>query len=87
MGRVLMAYISFLRHLKILQINSKQNQYLIIGLFSILFLVLLIAGYLFIQGRDNVATNLIQIVVALGAAAFGGYGWAISKKAKQSNEE
>lgn len=61
---------------KSLEILSRQNKYLIIGLFTVVIIVLIISGYLFIQGRDTTATNLIQLVVAIGAAAFGGYGWA-----------
>jgi hypothetical protein len=63
-------------NLKEIEIQSRQNKYIIIGLFLISAVVLLISGYLYIQNRDSSATNLIQMVVALGGAAFGGYGWA-----------
>jgi hypothetical protein len=73
--------------LKFQQIQSKQNLILIRGLFFLLFVVLLICGYLYIQNRDSSATNLIQIVAAFGAGAFGGYGWATSKYKKNKKEE
>ena len=73
--------------LKALQIQSRQNIVLIICLFFVLFIVLIISGYLYFQNRDVSATNLIQIVIAIGGAAFGGYGWARSKHSKNKKDE
>ncbi len=70
-----------------LQILSRQNSILIIGFFIVALVVLGIASYLYVQGRDNSATNLIQLVVALGGAAFGGYGWARSRRLTTEEEK
>ena len=74
-------------NLKSLQIQSKQNIVLIIGIFIVLFVVLIISGYLYIQNRDATATSLIQIVIALAGAGFGGYGWAQGKQSKNKEEK
>lgn len=79
--------LGFDHEIKVLEIQSKQNILLIKGLFIILFIVFLISGFLYYQGRDNTATNLIQIVIALGAAAFGGYGWSQSKYLQNKKDE
>ncbi len=63
-----------------LQIMGKQNRLMILGMFGVLGLVLLIAGGLFFVGRDVTAMDLIKLVVGLGGAAFGGYGWARGKR-------
>ncbi len=67
-------------NLRAIQIQAKQNKVLIWGFFFVSLIVLGIALYLYIQNRDSAATNLIQLMVALGGAAFGSYGWAIRKK-------
>lgn len=73
--------------LKVHQILAKQNRTLILFLFIISMIILGITSYLYIQNKDGSATNLIQLVVALGGAAFGGYGWASSKHSVQDEHK
>lgn len=69
-----------------LQIVAKQNRLITFGLFAILGLVLIIAGILFYFGRDSTAMDLIKLIVGIGGAAFGGYGWAITRR-KEDEEQ
>lgn len=69
-----------------LQIMGKQNRLMIIGIFAVLGLVLLIAGGLFYLGRDISAMDLIKLVVGLGGAAFGGYGWARGRRTEEDDK-
>lgn len=66
-----------------LQIVAKQNRLITFGLFAISGLVLIIAGILFYFGRDSTAMDLIKLIVGLGGAAFGGYGWAITRRKEE----
>ncbi len=70
-----------------LQIMGKQNRLMIIGMFGVLGLVLLIAAGLFYQGRDVSAMDLIKLVVGLGGAAFGGYGWARGRRVEEEDNK
>ncbi len=69
-----------------LQIMGKQNRLMILGIFGVLGLVLLIAGGLFYLGRDVSAMDLIKLVVGLGGAAFGGYGWARGRRTEEEDK-
>jgi hypothetical protein len=69
-----------------LQIMGRQNRLMIIGMFGVLGLVLLIAGGLFYLGRDVSAMDLIKLVVGLGGAAFGGYGWARGRRTEEDDK-
>ena len=69
-----------------LQIVAKQNRLITFGLFAVLGLVLIIAGILFYFGRDSTAMDLIKLIVGIGGAAFGGYGWAITRR-KEDEEQ
>lgn len=69
-----------------LQIMGRQNRLMIIGMFGVLGLVLLIAGGLFYLGRDVFAMDLIKLIVGLGGAAFGGYGWARGRRTEEDEK-
>ena len=60
----------------LLQIKSKQNRIITIGIFIISGMLFTIVGILFYFGRDSSAMDLIKLIIGLVGAAFGGYGWA-----------
>ena len=66
---------------------SKQNRLATIGGFAIVGLVLIISAVLFYVGRDSTAMNLIQLVVGLGGALLGGYGYAMGKRRLEDSEK
>lgn len=70
----------------LLQIVAKQNRLITYGLFAVLGLVLIIAGGLFYLGRDSTAMDLIKLIAGLGGAAFGGYGWAITRRKEEEEQ-
>jgi hypothetical protein len=49
--------------------------------------VFAIAGMLFYVGRDQTASDLIKLVVALAGAAFGGYGVARGRERNSKIDE
>lgn len=65
---------------KLLGVKSSQSRITTIGLFSVLTFVLIISLILFLAGRDDTAMDLIKLIVGLGGAAFGGFGWAMSRR-------
>ncbi|KAB2945483.1 MAG: hypothetical protein MPEBLZ_00024 [Candidatus Methanoperedens nitroreducens] len=69
-----------------LQIVAKQNRLITFGLFAVLGLVLINAGILFYFGRDSIAMDLIKLIVGIGGAAFGGYGWAITRRKEEEEQ-
>jgi hypothetical protein len=71
----------------LLQAISKQNRLATIGGFAIVGLVLIISAVLFFVGRDSTAMDLIQLVVGLGGALLGGYGYAMGKRRLEDSEE
>lgn len=71
----------------LLQTMSRQNRLTTIGVFGIAGLLLVICGVLFYVGRDSTAMDLIKLVVGLGGALLGGYGFAIRKKRLEDNKE
>lgn len=72
--------------LKALEHESKQNKLLVNYLFIIALVILGISIYLFIQNRDSTAMSLMQLVISLGAVAFGAYYWGKSRKFISSKE-
>jgi len=77
----------FEHDLKVHQIFARHKRSLLLFLFVISLMILGITFYLYTQNKDAAATNLIQLVVALGGAAFGGYGWATSKPRLKDDEK
>jgi hypothetical protein len=71
---------------EVLRETGKQNRRVTIGFFIIVGVTLGIAGMLFIFGRDSVAMDLIKLIVGIGGAAFGGYGWALARRRKEGEE-
>ena len=71
---------------EVLRETGKQNRRVTIGFFIIAGVTLGIAGMLFIFGRDSVAMDLIKLIVGIGGAAFGGYGWALARRRKEGEE-
>ena len=72
---------------EVLRETGKQNRRVTIGFFIIAGVTLGIAGMLFIFGRDSVAMDLIKLIVGLGGAAFGGYGWAVARTRREGAAE
>lgn len=70
----------------LLQLVAKQNRLVTIGFFIIVGLVLIIAGFLFLFGRDSSAMDLIKLIAGVGGAAIGGYGWAIARRQAEEEE-
>lgn len=70
----------------LLQSIAKQNRLMTFGLLAILFFVLIIAGGLFFSGKDSTAMDLIKLIIGLGGAAFGGYGWAMGRRRTDDEE-
>lgn len=71
---------------ELLKVIGKQNRLVTVGLFVIVGIVLIVAGVLFILGRDSTAMDLIKLIVAVGGAAFGGYGWALARRRKEDGD-
>lgn len=71
----------------LLQAVSRQNRLTTIGVFAIAALLLGICGLLFYVGRDTTAMDLIKLVVGLGGALLGGYGFAMRKRQLEYNQE
>ena len=70
---------------KIQQLFAKQNSIITVGLITLFSFVLIIAGVLIYLGKDTSAMDLIKLIATLGGTAFGGYGWAITRR--RANEE
>jgi hypothetical protein len=66
--------------LNALEHESKQNKLLVNYLFIIALIILGISIYLFIGNRDSTAMSLMQLVISLGAVAFGAYQWGKNRK-------
>lgn len=66
--------------LKAIEHESKQNKLLVNYLFIIALIILGISIYLFIENRDSTAMGLMQLVISLGAVAFGAYQWGKNRK-------
>lgn len=71
---------------EVLRETGKQNRRVTIGFFIIAGVTLGIAGMLLIFGRDSVAMDLIKLIVGIGGAAFGGYGWALARRRKEGEK-
>jgi len=71
----------------LLQAVSKQNRLTTLGVFSIAGLVLAICAVLFYLGRDATAMDLIKLVIGLGGALLGGYGFAMRRRQLENREE
>lgn len=71
----------------LLQVTVRQNRLIIAGVLVLFGVVLVIAGGLFYSGRDASAKDLIQLVVGLAGAAFGGYGWAMGRRRVEKEDE
>lgn len=72
---------------KVLEVTSRQNRLTTVGIFTISGLVLSISGILFYIGRDSTAMDLIKLIIGLGGALLGGYGYAQSKKQTKDTEK
>lgn len=59
---------------------NRQNRLTTIGLFAVTGFVLCICVVLFFLGRDSTAMDLIKLVIGLGGALLGGYGYAMRKR-------
>jgi len=70
---------------KIQQLFAKQNSVISVGLITLVSFVLIIAGVLLYLGKETSAMDLIKLIATLGGTAFGGYGWAITRR--RANEE
>jgi len=64
----------------LLQAVNRQNRLTTLGVFAIAGSVLVICGVLFYLGRDSTAMDLIKLVVGLGGALLGGYGFAMRRR-------
>ncbi|MGB9774917.1 MAG: hypothetical protein ACP5JH_00075 [Bacteroidota bacterium] len=71
----------------LLQAMSRQNRLTTIGVFAIAVLLLVICGVLFYLGRDSTAMDLIKLVVGLGGALLGGYGFGMRRRQLENNQE
>jgi hypothetical protein len=71
----------------LLQAISRQNRLTTIGVFCIAGLLLATCGVLFFLGRDSTALDLIKLVVGLGGALLGGYGFAMKRKRIENDVE
>lgn len=71
----------------VLQAVSRHNRLTTFGVFAIAGLLLIICGILFYLGRDSTAMDLIKLVVGLGGALLGGYGFAMRRRQLESDEE
>ncbi len=71
----------------VLHAISRQNKLTTIGVFCLAGLLLAICGVLLFLGRDSTALDLIQLVVGLGGALLGGYGFAMRRKQMEDNRE
>jgi len=72
-------------NLKALEVTARQNKLIIYGLLAIFGFLIAVATYLFITNRDQTAITLIQIVVSISGAAFGGYGVAMHRRSKEED--
>jgi len=59
-----------------MRIHAQQVRTLTIGFFTLASAVLGLAGWLLLVDRADAAVDLVQLVAAVGGAAFGGYGVA-----------
>lgn len=73
--------------LKAIEHESKQNRLLVNYLFIITLIILGISIYLFIGNRDTTAMSLIQLVISLGAVAFGAYQWGKNRKTVSASKD
>ena len=71
----------------LLQAMSRQNRLTTLGVFGIAGLLLAICGVLFYLGQDSTAMDLIKLVVGLGGALLGGYGFAMRKRQIEDSQE
>ncbi len=66
--------------------GSKQSRLMTIGVLVIIGIILLMAGGLFLAGRDASSFELIRLVTAMGGAFLGGYGVAEIRRRTQSGQ-
>lgn len=71
----------------LLHAMSRQNRMTTLGVFLLSGLLLVICGVLLYVGRDTTAMDLIKLVVGLGGALLGGYGFAMRKRQLEDTEE
>lgn len=71
---------------RILEVEARRDRVAIVAIATIVLAVFGLATFLFARGRDATAMELIQVIIGLVGAAFGGYGVASSRRRGRREE-